>query len=107
MGRILLWTMSAIVTLLATTAFADDSGHTRVNIYELRIKGCSSVIGRNPNDAVAYYARGLAYQFAGMSIEASQITTKPLSSTRTRLSLRRPRPRLRQIALHQAVRPDC
>jgi tetratricopeptide (TPR) repeat protein len=32
---------------------------------DLRIKRCSAVIDLNPNDAIAYYTRAVAYQFNG------------------------------------------
>jgi tetratricopeptide (TPR) repeat protein len=33
--------------------------------HDARIEACSASIDRNPNDAAAYYTRGVAYQFKG------------------------------------------
>ena len=66
MRRALLWPMSAMLTLLPTTAFADDSRDCRDNNnHDLRIKACSLMIEGDPRSAIAYYNRGVSYQFKG------------------------------------------
>ena len=68
----------------SAAVLADDKRDCLEGInHDLRIKGCSAVIGSNPNDAIAYFTRGLAYQFKGESIEPSQTTTGPSSSIPT------------------------
>ena len=66
MRRVLLWAMSAMLTMLPTTAFADDSRDCLDNKdHDLRIKACSVVIEGDTRNAIAYHNRGVSYQFKG------------------------------------------
>jgi len=56
----------AVIVWVASSAFANDEqdcfqGHEP----QLRIKGCSDIIQRAPNDASAYHNRAFAYGLAG------------------------------------------
>jgi tetratricopeptide (TPR) repeat protein len=65
MRRLLL---STIVVMVWTTvpAFADDERDCFQQAdLQLRIKGCSDTIQRNPDDATAYHHRAVAYGLAG------------------------------------------
>src|SRR5262245_14192945 len=58
--------VAAGVVLVSGAALADDRSDCLNGIdHELRIKGCSEVIQRNPRDAVAYHNRGEAYSLKG------------------------------------------
>ena len=55
-----------LMMLSATGAWADrDSDCEQTRILDLKINGCSKLIKLNPNDAFAYYNRGLAYHRKG------------------------------------------
>jgi tetratricopeptide (TPR) repeat protein len=64
MPRLMLLAMLAI-TAGSMPALADDRDCFQQKDSELRIKGCSEIIGRDPNDAAAYHNRGEAYALAG------------------------------------------
>ena len=56
------WVVAAGFVLLTTAALADSkSDCLDSKDHELRIKGCSAIILRNPNDVIAYHNRGDAY----------------------------------------------
>jgi tetratricopeptide (TPR) repeat protein len=66
MRRLLASAASVIVVVWSTGVLADDKSDCLEGIgHDLRIKSCSAVLDRNPNDAAAYYARGVAHQFKG------------------------------------------
>ena len=57
---------SAIFAMLSAAALADDkSDCLNDKDRELQIKACSAIIERDAKDAIAYYKRGVAYQFKG------------------------------------------
>ena len=54
------------LVLLSCAALADDKGDCQDGKdHDLRIKGCSAIILRNPKDVVAYHNRGDAYGLKG------------------------------------------
>src|SRR5262245_21582895 len=58
--------VSVVVAGAPGAVWADDKRDCLEGIsHDLRIKGCSAVIDHNPNDAIAYYTRAVAYQFKG------------------------------------------
>jgi tetratricopeptide (TPR) repeat protein len=58
--------VAAGLVLVSAAALADDRSDCLDGIdHELRIKGCSEVIQRNPRDAVAYHNRAEAYSVKG------------------------------------------
>jgi tetratricopeptide (TPR) repeat protein len=65
--RVLLATAaSAVFGILSAAALADDkSDCLNDRDRELQINACSAIIQRDANDAIAYYKRGVAYQFKG------------------------------------------
>jgi tetratricopeptide (TPR) repeat protein len=65
--RVLLATAaSAVLAILSAAALADDkSDCLNDKDRELQIKACSAILQRDAKDAIAYYNRGLAYQFKG------------------------------------------
>src|SRR5215207_5534741 len=65
--RVLLATAaSAVFSILSAAALADDkSDCLNDKDRELQIKACSAILQRDAKDAIAYYKRGLAYQFKG------------------------------------------
>lgn len=65
--RVLLATAaSAVLAILSAAALADDkSDCLNDKDRELQIKACSAIIQGDAKDAIAYYKRGLAYQFKG------------------------------------------
>jgi tetratricopeptide (TPR) repeat protein len=65
--RVLLATAaSAVFAILSGAALADDKSDCQNNQdRELQIKACSSILQRDAKDAIAYYKRGVAYQFKG------------------------------------------
>jgi len=57
---------SAGLAIFSAAALADDkSGCLDDKDRELQIKACSAILQRDAKDAIAYYKRGLAYQFKG------------------------------------------
>jgi len=61
-----LLTLAAFLIFSSMQAPADDrSDCLQHKDYDVRIKSCSEVIQRAPNDAVAYHNRGIAYQSKG------------------------------------------
>jgi tetratricopeptide (TPR) repeat protein len=60
------WVVAAGLVLLTTAALADSkSDCLDSKDHDLRIKGCSSIILRNPKDVIAYHNRGDAYGLKG------------------------------------------
>src|SRR6185312_17454709 len=61
------WTLAGVaIVAISPNSRADDRSDCLEGAdTELRIKGCSAVIDANPNDAPAYYTRGIAYQSRG------------------------------------------
>jgi tetratricopeptide (TPR) repeat protein len=58
--------LTAAFVLVSTVASADHKGGCLDGKnHDLRIKSCSAMIQRNPNDVLAYYNRGDAYGFKG------------------------------------------
>ena len=58
--------LPAGLLLVATAALADNKGDCLDSKdHDLRIKGCSAVIQRNPQDVIAYHNRGEAYGLKG------------------------------------------
>jgi tetratricopeptide (TPR) repeat protein len=57
---------SVFVAMVSAAALADDKSDCLNNgDHDLRIKGCSTLIEREPKHAVAYHNRGVAYQAKG------------------------------------------
>jgi tetratricopeptide (TPR) repeat protein len=57
---------AAIFAMLSAAALADDkSDCLNDKDRELQIKACSAIIQRDAKDVIAYYKRGVAYQFKG------------------------------------------
>jgi tetratricopeptide (TPR) repeat protein len=64
--RWLLALAGSVILAISSTVQADEKRDCfEVLDYDLRIKACSVVIDSNPNDAIAHYSRGVAYQFQG------------------------------------------
>ena len=62
----LLLAASVIVGVLSASARADDNRDCiDSKDHDLRIKGCSALLQRNPRDPIAYYYRGIAYGLKG------------------------------------------
>jgi tetratricopeptide (TPR) repeat protein len=60
------WVVAAGLVLLTTAALADSkSDCLDSKDHDLRIKGCSAIILRNPEDVIAYHNRGDAYGLKG------------------------------------------
>jgi tetratricopeptide (TPR) repeat protein len=58
--------LAASLGLVATAALADSkSDCLDSKDHDLRIKGCSVLLQRNPKDVIAYYNRGDAYGLKG------------------------------------------
>jgi tetratricopeptide (TPR) repeat protein len=55
----------AIVSAAAPVLASDEQDCFQGQEPQLRIKGCSEIIGRSPNDATAYHNRAVAYGQAG------------------------------------------
>jgi hypothetical protein len=76
----LLLTASLIFTVCSMGIRADDSKRDCLegSNHDLRITACSAVIDANPNGAIAYYARAVAYQFKGEIDRAISDYTKAI-----------------------------
>jgi tetratricopeptide (TPR) repeat protein len=61
----LLLSVAAILWSTATLLANDEQDCFQAQEPELRIKGCSEMIGRAPDDATAYHNRAFAYALAG------------------------------------------
>ena len=61
----LLLVVVAIVSAAAPVLASDEQDCFQGQEPELRIKGCSEIIQRAPNDATAYHNRAVAYGLAG------------------------------------------
>jgi tetratricopeptide (TPR) repeat protein len=58
--------LAASLVLVATAALADSKiDCLDSKDHDLRIKGCSALLQRNPKDVIAYYNRGDAYGLKG------------------------------------------
>jgi tetratricopeptide (TPR) repeat protein len=58
--------VTAVLAILSAAALADDkSDCLNDKDRELQIKACSAILQRDAKDAIAYYKRGVAYQFKG------------------------------------------
>src|SRR5207244_917477 len=57
--------MVTIVSAAAPVLASDEQDCFQGQEPELRIKGCSEIIQRAPNDATAYHNRAVAYGLAG------------------------------------------
>ena len=72
-------TVAASLMLVSATALADDkSDCLDSKDHNLRIKGCSAMIERNPKDVVAYHNRGDAYDLKGEVDKAISDYTKAI-----------------------------
>ena len=71
--------VTAILALVSTAASADHKGDCLDGKdHDLRIKGCSAMIQRNPNDVLAYHNRGDAYGLKGEVDRAISDYTKAI-----------------------------
>ena len=61
----LLLAVTAIVSAAAPAVASDEQDCFQGQEPELRIKGCSELIQRDPDDATAYHNRAVAYGLAG------------------------------------------
>jgi tetratricopeptide (TPR) repeat protein len=61
----LLLTVIAIVAVSSSVLANDENDCFQGHEPQLRIKGCSDVIQRSPDDATAYHNRAFAYELAG------------------------------------------
>jgi tetratricopeptide (TPR) repeat protein len=60
------WVVAAGLVLLTTAALAESKNDCLDSKdHDLRIKGCSAIILRNPKDVIAYHNRGDAYGLKG------------------------------------------
>jgi tetratricopeptide (TPR) repeat protein len=58
--------LTIVILFAASSVFANDEQDCfQGNDAQLRIKGCSDIIQRAPNDATAYHNRAFAYGLAG------------------------------------------
>jgi tetratricopeptide (TPR) repeat protein len=72
-------TVAASLILASATALADDkSDCLDSKDHDLRIKGCSAMIERNPKDVVAYHNRGDAHGLKGEVDQAISDYTKAI-----------------------------
>jgi tetratricopeptide (TPR) repeat protein len=70
---------TATLVLVSTAALADHKGDCLDGKdHELRIRGCSAMIQRNPNDVLAYHNRGDAYGLKGEVDRAISDYTKAI-----------------------------
>jgi tetratricopeptide (TPR) repeat protein len=65
MHRLLFLTVAAIVSALGPALADDERDCLQQKEPQLRIKACSEIIQRDPNDATAYHNRAVAYGLAG------------------------------------------
>jgi tetratricopeptide (TPR) repeat protein len=66
MRALLVTAASAALAIFSAGTLAEDkSDCLNDKDRELQIKACSAIIQRDAKDAIAYYKRGLAYQFKG------------------------------------------
>jgi tetratricopeptide (TPR) repeat protein len=65
MRRLLLFTVFAIGSAALPALANDEQDCFQGKEPEIRIKGCSNIILRDPNDATAYHNRAVAYGLAG------------------------------------------
>jgi tetratricopeptide (TPR) repeat protein len=71
--------LAASLGLVATAALADNKSDCLGSTdHDLRIKGCSLLLQRNPKDVVAYYNRGDAYGLKGELDRAISDYTKAI-----------------------------
>ena len=61
----LLLAVAAIVSAAAPAVASDEQDCFQGREPELRVKGCSELIQRDPGDAIAYHNRAVAYGLAG------------------------------------------
>jgi Flp pilus assembly protein TadD len=61
----LLLSVTAIVSAAAPAVASDEQDCFQGQEHELRIKGCSEIVQRVPDDATAYHNRAVAYGLAG------------------------------------------
>jgi tetratricopeptide (TPR) repeat protein len=74
-------TVAASFALVSTIALADDrSDCLDSKDHDLRIKGCSAMIERNPKDVIAFYNRAEAYELKGEVDRAISDYTKAIVS---------------------------
>jgi tetratricopeptide (TPR) repeat protein len=60
------WVLATGLVLLTTAVLADSKTDCLDSKdHELRIKGCSAILLRNPKDVIAYHNRGEAYALKG------------------------------------------
>src|SRR4051794_38516124 len=61
------WALAGVALVaMSSNSRADDRGDClEAADTGVRIKGCSTLIDANPNDAPAYYTRGMAFQTRG------------------------------------------
>ena len=65
MSRLLALTVIAIVSVSAPVVASDEQDCFQNKEPQLRIKGCSQIIQRDPNNATAYHNRAVAYGLTG------------------------------------------
>ena len=65
MRRLPLLTVAAILSAAAPVLANDEQDCFQGQEPQLRIKGCSEIIRRDPYDATAYHNRAVAYVLAG------------------------------------------
>jgi tetratricopeptide (TPR) repeat protein len=65
MRRLLLLAVVAILSAVAPVSANDEQDCFQSQKAELRIRACSEIIQRSPNDATAYHNRAVAYALAG------------------------------------------
>jgi tetratricopeptide (TPR) repeat protein len=65
MHRLVLLAVIAIVSAVAPALASDEQDCFQSQEPQLRIKGCSQMIQRSPDDAAAYHNRAVAYGLAG------------------------------------------
>ena len=78
--------------LVALLLFVSSAGPVLANdeqdcfqgkVAQVRIKGCSEIIQRAPNDATAYHNRAVGYELSGDTDRAIADYTKTTPRTRT------------------------
>jgi tetratricopeptide (TPR) repeat protein len=77
----LLISVAAILWATASVLANDEQNCFQAHEPQLRIKGCSEMIGRAPDDAAAYHNRAFAYALAGETDNAIEDYSKVIALT--------------------------